>query len=340
MTIVEFAEKVGVSTATVWRAVNGAKGISPETRDLVLRRMKELEYRPNQAARALVRGKSDLVSLWMPSLGNSYDAMMIAEVQKLASRHRFEMFVRDISTDYGPTESLARLLPWPVDGIIVVHASHWVRRLLRESIKSCPPIVGIGFYKDEPIDSVSLDLRTGALEAVVHLLDCGCNRIAFLLSEHFKQEGDERLSGYLEACERAELKPEFIVFPGFSPASAAQAIEDHVTQHGLPDGLFCFNDENAIAAFCRLREMRVRVPEDIAIVGCDGIKETLYTEKKLSTLAYPVADICSIAWDFLQRRMKDPSLAPQKLTVKPSLIIRESSSGRRLRALPTARHKQ
>ncbi len=331
MTIVEFAEKVGVSTATVWRAVHGAKGISPETRDTVLRRMKELGYRPNLAARALVRGRSDLISLWMPSLGNSYDGLIIKEAQKLVSREKYDLIIRDISPESGEALSPTRLLQWPVDGIIAVDASHWVRRLLREGIDSCPPIVGIGTYTEEPIDCVSLDLRAGAMEAVIHLLDCGCSRIALLLSEHFRQENDERLKGYLDACERAGMTPELVVASTTSPASAAQAIEDHAVRHGLPDGLFCFNDEVAIATFCRLREMGVRVPEDMAIVGCDGIKETLYTERKLSTLAFPMAEICSTAWQFLRRRMAQPDAPRQRLVVKPNLIIRESSSGRRFR---------
>lgn len=336
MTIIEFAEKIGVSTATVWRAVNGAKGISPETRDRVLRGMDELGYRPNQAARALVRGRSDAISLWMPSFSTSYDALVINEVQQRLSQEHYDLFIRDISDNCGQERTVASLLRWPVDGIIVVDASHWVRHLLREDRRSWPAVVGIGTYRNVPIDCVSLDLRGGAFEAVIHLVDCGCDRVAFLISEHFKQEGEDRLTGYMEACEQAGLEPEIILAGGSSSQAAAQAIDAHIAEHGLPDGLFCFNDEEAIGSFCRLREMGVRVPEDIAIVGCDGIRETLYTEKKLSTLAAPVAEICSLAWDFLQRRMKNPDVSQQRITVKPDLIIRESSSGRRSLRLAAA----
>jgi len=82
--------------------------------------------------------------------------------------------------------------------------------------------------------------------------------------------------------------------------------------------------------------MGARVPEDIALVGCDGIEDTLYLERTLSTIAFPMTEMCAMAWHFLRRRMADPDIARQRLVLQPSLIIRESSSGRSL-ALAEAR---
>jgi len=328
MTIVEFSQRIGVSTATVWRALNDAKGIRPETRDMVLRRMKELGYQPNQAARALVRGQSEVIAVWMPSIGTQYDALVLQNVEKQLLRDNYEMFVRDMNARWHRNESMGYLLRWPVDGIIVVDAAMWVRNALIGHRGSRPPMVGIGAYNEEPIDYVAVDLTAGAYEAVRHLISLGRRRVAYLVPRQFNAPDEARMVGYMRAMREADLEPELIVTAVSNRPAAAQGIEDYLLQHKAPEALFCFNDNNAIGAFCRMREMGVRVPDDVAIVGCDGIEDTMYVERKLSTIVIPLPEMCAVAWQFLRRRMKTPAMPRQRLVLQPSLVIRESSTGR------------
>jgi DNA-binding LacI/PurR family transcriptional regulator len=103
------------------------------------------------------------------------------------------------------------------------------------------------------------------------------------------------------------------------------ALGQHIDKYGCPDGLFCYNDDMAIAASRALYEMGLRVPDDVAIVGCNGTLETDYTTPRLSTIVQPIERMCAIAATFLKQRIADPSLPLQQIALQPHLEIRASS---------------
>jgi len=323
MTIHEFARRIGVSTATIWRAINNERGIRSETRSMVLRRMEELGYEPNRAARALVTGRSHMILLWMASLPNPYDAMVIHHVQQQVVGHDFDMIVRDVRPER-PTTA-ASLRQWPVDGILVVDATETVRRLLRTSRHLRTPLVSMGAYHEESIDSVGVDLYAGSRAAVEHLIAIGCKRVAYLVPEYFNLEGDARRTAYLELVNEAGITPEIIKTDLSCRAAAIQAVRAYGEKHGYPDGIFCFNDDHAIGAYRGLREAGIRVPEDVALVGCDGIEDTEYLERPISTIVQPIEEMCSLAWQFLERRMKKRGIPRQHALLRPRLVVRASS---------------
>src|SRR5437868_4553948 len=109
------------------------------------------------------------------------------------------------------------------------------------------------------------------------------------------------------------------------PDIALRLIQDFVREHGHPEAIFCHSDDVALGIYRGLCDLNLRVPEDVALVGCDGIQDTQYLECPLTTLVQPVAEMCATAWQFLLQRLEKPKLKNQRAVLKPKLAIRESS---------------
>jgi LacI family transcriptional regulator len=94
---------------------------------------------------------------------------------------------------------------------------------------------------------------------------------------------------------------------------------------GGVDALFCNNDDLALGAYRGLREAGLRVPDDVMLVGCDGIEDMQFLEQPLTTIAIPVEEMCALAWRFLRRRIENPDTPLQHALLQPTLVVRESS---------------
>jgi LacI family transcriptional regulator len=141
---------------------------------------------------------------------------------------------------------------------------------------------------------------------------------------------ETRFETYTAVVQESGRAPEVIAFPSACRAGARQALTDYVGAHGRPDGLLCQNDDMAVGAFRALRDLGLRVPEDVRLIGCDGIDETEYFDPPLSTIQQPIDQMCSLAWEFLERRLAEPSLAPQQVSLTTHLLVRGSSAARAL----------
>jgi LacI family transcriptional regulator len=199
--------------------------------------------------------------------------------------------------------------------------------MMRGDRSGYPPIVGMGGinYRSDAMDTVGIDLAGGARAAVQHLLDVGCCRIAYVAERMPDAGGEARHDSYTRVVERAGQPTEVILTGTQFRADVRRRLRDYLGEHGCPDGLFCTNDEVALGAYRALCDLGIRVPDDVALVGCDGIEDTEYLERPLTTIVQPVDQMCALAWQFLQRRIDDPSLPWQHALLAPQLVIRDSS---------------
>ena len=219
---------------------------------------------------------------------------------------------------------------WPVDGIIIfdVQVPDAVRTALKQR---GVPIVRIGTNPDTNTEHVKVDLVPALREAMRFLARRG-SRVAYLSpwpAEATLKRRDSRYPTYQAAMREAKLPEEIIVAPeqhGLETRACTRKImHDYVTKNGHPNAIFCFNDERAIAALAALRDLKLRVPEDVALIGCDGIEDTAYHSPALSTIEYPVEETVRLAWQFLQHRIETPNAPLQSATLKARLVLRESS---------------
>jgi LacI family transcriptional regulator len=174
------------------------------------------------------------------------------------------------------------------------------------------------------VDHVRIDLTRPVEEALQIMVDAGRRRIAYLVtSEAMENPREARTRAYLDFMEKVGRQPEIINIRA-NPFSARDLFREHIQAHGCPDGLLCQNDDTAISAYRAVLDTGRRVPEDILMVGCDGLRHMAMFEVPLSTIEQPLEECCVLAWQFLQARMAEPDRPIQQTTREGFLIRRES----------------
>lgn len=321
--IKDIAEKLNISRTTVSFVLNNSQNamISDATRQRVLEAARDMGYQPNLAARALVTGRTNIVGLWIPNL-MSYYTKIADYAQQNLNRDGYEMMTSDVMRF--DASNHARMA---VDGILFVErGGSDMSAIFRSNISRQLPCVSMGAYCDESTDYVRVDLYGAALASMKHLVESGCKRIAYMMPHATPESDESRLVAYKAALSEAGLPPEYISVGWTNTRMMARnTIREYIDAHGCPDGIFCHTDEMAIGAYRGLRDMGIRLPDDVALVGCDGIDETEYTDPAISTIAQPLAEMCDTAWKFLKQRIENPDLPRQQAVLPAKFVVRESS---------------
>lgn len=330
-TAYDVAKAAGVSQTLVSFVLNGRDemGIAQDTRARVLDAALKLGYQPNRLAKALSVGRTRSIALWTYGVYDAYYSHAIWRFREIMKPDGYDVQVVETNELIGKDATWRSSEFWPVDGILAFESPACVDAFLDTDTGRRIPVVSVGAYWSEKSDFVGVDLRFGAFEAVNHLVRNGNRRIAWFGSHHEIRPGASRYDGYLAAVSEAGLKPEFmgpvIEHPADYRRCAFEFIGQYIEAHGCPEAIFCEADEMMIGALRRLRDIGLRVPQDVALVGCDGIPETDYHEPRLSTVASPTNRMCSLAWQFLRNRIENPDRERQSALLRPVLRVRESS---------------
>ncbi len=323
VTIEELAERVQLNKSSVSRILNGkGHAHSDLTRKRVLAAASELGYQPNPTARALATGATQIVELWVVTHEDysPYFGYVHHCLRREGAKHGYRMVSEDVSAMAAGQEEISQRPRWPVDGVLtcdldptsVLHQHLAAHRRV--------PVVTLGQDRDAQADSVQLDVAAGAREAVQHLLSAGCRRVALVQSQP-----DARDAAYLEVMDAAGRLPETISATHHSRTAGYEAMCGYLKTHTCPDGLFCVNDELAIGCYLALHEAGVRVPEDVRIVGFDGLENARLFPCPLSSVVVPVEEMCRLAWDSLLRRLQTPDAPLVHQRIVPHLEARASS---------------
>ncbi len=328
----DVAARAGVSRTAVSYVLNGREGVSiPEgTRARILAAAAELGYRPNRAARALVSGRTGLVSFWTIGSTVRVEYEAVRRFGRLCAEDGRELIVArsdaapNLAAGAGPMPHAVG--DWPVDGIVAYNVFAHLPPAERLGV----PMVSCGVYVSPEGDAVSVDFVHGAREAVGHLAGLGRRRIAFLTSEFGARADRPRVRGYLEGMRGAGLEPDLWITGGAEKRDGYLGVARRLREGGLrdgarPDAIFAFSDELAVGAARALREAGLSIPGDVALVGCDGIDDLEYLAPPVSTVAVPYDALCRLAYELLNARIADPARAPERHVLKPDLVIRGSS---------------
>jgi len=319
----QIARKLGLSRQLVSFALAGYPQVSKESRERILATALKMGYRPNPHARALRRRRTGIIALWIPDQISTHYTHVARELGRLLKQSRIELIVSEVSGD----DAKQLLTNVPVDAICAVDASKSVLAELEAQKAKAVPVVSLGTSCSRKTDSVQVDLLPGAVAVVEHLVGAGFRRIAHATFVRVDDANEGRRAGYLRAVRKAGLKPEFIYYPLTDQQRpiTRQLIRDYVREHGRPEAIFCHSDDAALGIYRGLCDIGARVPDDVALVGCDGIEDTEYLGCPLTTLVQPVAAMCATAWQFLQQRLEKPDAPLQRAVLQPVLAIRDSS---------------
>ena len=320
----QIARKLGISRQLVTFALAGYPQVSEASRERILATAKEMGYRPNPHARALKRGRTGIIALWIPDQISTHYTRVARELNHLVKQAKHELIVTDVGNDQAVEQVLSHV---PMDGVFAVDAPNAVRAHMKSAFGRSIPVISIGAHRPEKTDYVQVDLLAGAAAAMEHLISSGFRRIVHATFEQNERTDSGRRLGYEQAMQKAGLKPEFFYYPLSEQQRpiVRQSIQEFIRDQGCPEAIFCHSDDVALGIYRGLRDLNLRVPQDVALVGCDGIQDTEYLESPITTLVQPVAEICETAWRFLLQRLENPALDRQQAVWQPVLAIRESS---------------
>ncbi|GGM80022.1 LacI family DNA-binding transcriptional regulator [Dactylosporangium sucinum] len=340
-TIKDVALLAGVSWRTVSNVIHGHKYLRAETRAKVEAAISELGYRPQQAARQLRSGRSELLTLAVPYIAHPYFARLAHAVAQEAERHGYDVLIdetrgirdRELHVAAGYRKILT-------DGIIFSPIT--IDRQELEAARNETPIVLLGEHiRTRRIDSVMVDNVASIRALIDHLAGLGRRRIAFLgyVATGGLGSSDLRVQGYREGLSAAGLDVDPAWMISVAHGARASTIEgDYSREAGyertrefLPrigeiDALVCANDLLAIGALRALREAGVRVPADVAVTGWDDIPDGAYAAPALTTVAPDLEGIARLAVRAVLRRLDTPDARPRATTAKHRLVLRDSTA--------------
>lgn len=329
-TIRDVAERAGVSTATVSRALNGRGYSSAAVRERVRAAADVLGYVPNALARGLKTRQSRLVGLLVPELVDPFFAVLAQGVERVASAEGFQVLLGVSLGDPGREAAyLDLMLAHRVDGVLISPAREPeppVRRLMDAGV--CAVVVD-----DAPalpmIDAVRADNVGGVRLLTEHLLGFGHRRVALLNGRAGSTPARERERGFRLALARARVAPdERLIVPGqWAADDAACRMTALLGASEPPTAVVTASALIAVGALRALREAGVRVPEDVAVVSFDDVPFAADIDPFLTAAAQPATALSRLAATMLLERIAGIAIGPPRAVVLPTTLVVRRSCG-------------
>lgn len=328
ITMADVAQRAGVTKTTVSRVLNNKGEISDSTRQKVLNAMEALGYRPSRLAQGLATDRTYLLGLILPSIGNEFFTEIARGAEETAWQNGYKIVLCNTEADWDREEAMYRFLEdLQADGVIMCSPRMPGDRLI-PLIAQNPNAVMINSKFELPTDlagSIQTADRQGTIEAVNHLLRSGRRNLVYVGGPRDSRSDRERHQGFVDALRAAKIEPTHIVeaYPanlsgGYHEAKNLLSTNSHI------DGVVCFNDLVAAGVIRVCFELGIRVPEDIAVVGCDDILLASLIHPTLTTLHTPKQDIGTIATQLLLERIQG-KYDQETISITQTLIIRESA---------------
>ena len=325
----EVARLAGVSQATVSRVLRDDPGVREDTRERVLRVLAETKYEPNAAARAIKGGRTGSIGVVVARLSYQlYPAMLEAAGAQLARQGR-RMIVWD--SEHGGDQPAARALRQGiVDGVMLMAATA-ESAFLRGIRSSEAPVVLVNRNVDDyPADQVSSDNTAGGERAAEYMVRSGRKRIALIGGITRASTIRDREAGFRAALERSgvDLPPHYCQRSGtYTHASGREAPIRLLELRARPDAIFCVNDVLALGAIDGARELGMKIPDGLWVIGYDDIELASWGGYDLTTVRQPMEEMIGCGIDLLLRRITEPSRPLERRCFPNELVIR-SSTGR------------
>ncbi|NSW89431.1 MAG: LacI family DNA-binding transcriptional regulator [Firmicutes bacterium] len=327
-TIQDVAKMAGVSVATVSRVLNNSPLVSEKTRENVMKAIKILDYRPNLLGRNLRRTETRMVLVLLPSISNPFYSRVVKGIEAVARENGYNIML--CNTDSKPEREsvyLQILRNRLADGVIFMAPELGPEEL--SDISRNFPVVQCCEYKEgASVSQVSIDNFRGAYKAVGHLIGLGHKRIGMITCKNNFVSTIQRKAGYKKAIEDAGLvfDPSLIKYGNYSFKSGIKAAKQFLLMHGnIPTAVFAISDVMAIGAIRGFKEKGVKVPDDISVIGFDGISYAEMYNPTLTTISQPQYELGCESMKLLLMHIRREVSEPRNVILEHELIIREST---------------
>ncbi|WP_010277587.1 LacI family DNA-binding transcriptional regulator [Paenibacillus senegalensis] len=320
-TIKDIANKVGVNVSTVSRVLNNRGYISDSLRENILKAMEELNYQPNEVARTLFRKKSNMIGLIIPTVDHPFFSELCNHIENYAYQHQFKVLLCNSQHDKEKELMYLNFLKaQQVEGIIM--GSHTID--VEEFSKIDLPLVTFERAISDKIPFVSSDNYAGGRLATEHLLAKGCKKIAMITgSLGLPMLSNERHSAFKDVAQKHGVWHTVLetdIF-GFNPENYEGVIRQLFDLYPDIDGIFASSDVIAAHILKTCYMMNKSVPDDVKVVGYDGISFSKVLVPPLTTVVQPIKQMAELALDLLMKQInKEPvqytNILPNELIVR------------------------
>src|SRR5687767_15091534 len=330
-TIRGVASAAGVSIATVSRVLNGRPDVAPDTREAVLRAVREQGFSTNRNARALSGGRTGLIGVTVPLVEAAYFGLILSGTSEALYEQDMRIVLCPTLHEHDREVTLLdRLIRGTTDGAVLMLPEESSTELKALQEQGFPfVVVDPRVALDEGIPVVSAAHAAGARAATEHLLELGHRRIGAITGPRAWLASTERLNGYHGALGAAGILPDPALLAagdfriGPVTESAAGAMLD------LPDrptAIFAFNDNAAISVLHAARARGLRVPEDLSVVGFDDSELAAIVTPPLTTVRQPLAELGRMAVSLLLRVLENQRHDTVRIQLATKLVVRESTA--------------
>ncbi|MGC2000765.1 MAG: LacI family DNA-binding transcriptional regulator [Candidatus Acidiferrales bacterium] len=325
----DVAEFLGLSSATVSMVMNrspAAKSIPQSTQDRVRAAARQLNYRPNFMAKSLRQKRSFTVGVIVPEISEGYGALVMSGIEDHLLQEGYFYYVVSHRHRKDLIEEYPRLLQLrSVEGLIAVDTPCQENKSLR--------IVAVSGHQHVPgVTNILLDHALAAKLALEHLYALGHRKIAFIKGQEFSSDTAVRWKTVQESAAQLGLKIDAALVAQLVGEVGTPELGYYATRRLLEarrpfTALFAFNDISAMGATRALGEAKLKIPEDVSVVGFDDIPSAAYQNPALTTVRQPLREMGVIAAETLLQRITSPANArfPDSIIVKPTLAVRAST---------------
>lgn len=298
VSITEVAKLAGVSIATVSRCINTPDRVREKTREKIQKAIKETGYSINTLARNFRRGKTNMIMVVLPTIGDPFLAEVMKGLSATAKDKGYSLIINESQfTSMSADEIGAMMVTRQVDGIILLASmSPFGNEVISSRTdRRLPIVIGCEAITQslQELPSVHIDNIAAAYQATEYLISQGHKKIAFMAGEETSLLTKDRENGYRQAMQKARLSIEdgWVISGDLTITGARSATKELLSNSIRPTAIFCANDEMAIGALFEIKVAGLNVPRDISVMGFDNSRYAEVTDPPLTTIAQPGKEI-------------------------------------------------
>ena len=327
VTIKDVADLAGVSSSTVSRVLNDREYIKEETRQKVQNAMHALGYKPSRLARGLRFNTSRIIGLIISDIQNPFFTRLVRAVEDIAHENNYALILANTDEDPQKEElNVDLMISERVAGVIITPTKEYncpVKKLINNRI----PVVCVDRrVLDCEVDTVLVNNVSASKKLIKHLLSMGHRRIGSILGPDDVTTGRERLLGLINAFEEKKLTlDKNLIFQstpkeenGYKLAHELLALADP------PTAIFAGNNLLALGAMRAIKELGLKIPEDISMVSFDDSTWAELVQPSITVMAQPTYEIGKVAAELILRRIENAQSETQNIVLEPELLLRES----------------
>jgi DNA-binding LacI/PurR family transcriptional regulator len=324
----DVAKQAGVSKSTVSRVLNDSSRVDADTRKRVLETARKLNYYRDASAHRLARGgRSDFFGLLISDVENPVFPEMIKSFETCAAAKGYNLFLCATNYDANRTESAVRkMIENGVRGVAIMTSSATEATALELASRQIAVLVVDLETTRKRISSITIDYAGGVREAADHLAQLGHNRVTFIAGPDERRSARRYRETVIRILHEKNLQVQQIVECDQTLEGGRAAIWKLSSAGTPPTALICINDLAAIGAMSALREMGVRVPGQVSVIGCEDIYMARFVNPPLTTVKLDRKCLGKMAFEILEKVSLSKKNHPTKATLQTHLIVRGSTA--------------